>query len=369
MNLFIGAFNNIKSSDFSGSGAGAKVQYEIINALRLIDSDFKALVMPELPSWPRSKLITNSDLMDEDIQFMSILNVSFLKRFVFYAQVLLFIIINKPRSIFSYNSSLISCVFSFLFKIFGCKRILILQDVNTPKFNSLISCFNLKNIASYTYLKILPFCYDFFIPITKSCINSLNLPPSRSEVFVGAVPLHRFNKLNPTISNNLAVFAGALEPYNGVDLLLDNWPIDSSYKIHVFGTGSLSEYVSTISKTNPNIVYHGFKTPEFVDEYLLKSKINFCFRYSKGLEQKFFFPSKFFDLINLPGFLVCNRFDNIPCELNDYIIFSNEDLSDISQIVKRCSTSIRDTNQLNDLVFKRYTWQFFLKDFCKRNFN
>ena len=150
-------------------------------------------------------------------------------------------------------------------------------------------------------------------------------------------------------------------------MLLDNWPIDCSSEIHVFGTGSLSEYVSSISKANPNVVYHGFKSPEFVDEYLLKSNINFCFRYSKGLDQKFFFPSKFFDLINLPGFLVCNRFENIPFELTEYVVFSNEDLSNLSEIIKRCSISIRKTEQLNKLVFKKYTWKFFLKDFCKRH--
>ncbi|GGI71338.1 hypothetical protein GCM10007978_06600 [Shewanella hanedai] len=371
MTLFVGAFNNPVSSNFFGSGAGAKVQCEIINSLRSNNNDFKALVMPEVPSWPSSKLFIKSDVVGDYIRFMPILNISFLKRFVFFVQVLIFLFKNKPSSIFFYNSSLLSCVFSYIFRFFGCKRVLILQDVHVPNFKSFSSYLNPKNIIYYTYLKFLPFCYDYFIPITESCISELNLPSARSEVFAGAVPLHRLNQIKSksSTSGNYAVFAGAIEPYNGIDLLLENWPrTDDSFKIHVFGTGSVAEYVSRMGKVNPNIVYHGFKSPEVVDEYLLNSKINFCFRYSKVICQNYFFPSKFFDLINLSGFLVCNRFENIPYELSDYVIFSNDDLTDIPQIIHECSISIRNTDALNDLVSMKYTWQFFLNDFCKRYF-
>ncbi len=370
MNLFIGAFNDLDSHKFSGSGAGAKVQSEIIDALNLCGKEIEALVMPEVPSWPRGHLITDHEKV-RNVRYLSVLNISFLKRFSFFAQVFLFVLKKRYNSIFFYNSSLSSCFFSFFFKLLGCKRVLILQDVLVPDFDDFLSYLSPTRILSFLHIKILPLCYNLYIPITGSCITDLNLPDELCDVFPGAVPLNRLRQWNTLESglSNYAVFAGALEAYNGVDLLLENWPLHNevSFELHIFGSGSLSHLAEIKSQENRNVIYHGFKSPDVVDNYILKSRINFCFRYSKGIKQNFYFPSKFFDLIMLPGFLVCNRFNNIPAELCGYVHFVDDDFSGASQLFHYLSSSERDVDGLYEKIQYKYTWQGFLMNYCKRN--
>ncbi len=369
MILFIGSFNDPSLKDFHGSGAGAKVQCEIIDALKDQERNVLALVMPEVPSWPKGKLLQQSKYSDV-VKFLPIINISFLKRLSFFVQVFFYVIRNRPKTVFYYNSSVLTCLFSFVLHYFGASRILILQDVFVPKFESFFSLFNPRKVLLYFYVKILPFSFDFYIPITGHCITDIYLPKEKSVVFPGAVPtsrLREFSNSNSLVSN-FAVFAGALEEYNGVDMLINNWPQhdDIEFSLHVFGSGRLSNLVLEKSRLNQNIIFHGFKPPEIVDEYLLKSRINFCFRYSKGIDQRFFFPSKFFDLILLPGYLVCNRFDNIPDELVDYVTIVDDGFFNLKEIILSFSLSDRDFGDLFNIVGNNYTWQGFINGFIRR---
>ncbi|WP_417448474.1 glycosyltransferase [Idiomarina abyssalis] len=371
MNIFIGSFGDPEAKSFGGSAAGAKVQCEIIDALRSSDKDLCALVMPEAPSWPRGDLI-ECPKDSSGIRFLPILNISFLKRLSFFVQVFVLVVKYRPASIFFYNSSIISCFFSLVFKFFGPRRILILQDVFSPKFNGFLSFLNPRLILSCVYIKILPFSFDLYLPITSSCVVDLRLPAQRCEVFPGATTskrLHQCKYFGGELSN-YAVYAGALEEYNGLDLLLESWPLpnESVFELHIFGVGSLENLAVRMSSINANVVYHGFKPPSVVDEYLMRSKINFCFRYSKGLDQRYFFPSKFFDLILLPGFLICNKFDAIPDDLFGYVLFVDEDMSNIRNLLLSCSDRNRNLGTLFEHVLANYTWQGFLASYCKRNF-
>ena len=371
MNIFIGAFSDPEAKSFGGSAAGAKVQCEIIDALRSSDKDLCSLVMPEAPSWPRGDLI-ECPKDSNGIRFLPILNISFLKRLSFFVQVFVLVVRYRPASIFFYNSSIVSCFFSIAFKFFGSRRILILQDVFPPKFNGCFSLLNPRLILSYVYIKLLPFSFDLYLPITSSCVVDLFLPAERCEVFPGAATakrLHQCEYFGGELSN-YAVYAGALEEYNGLDLLLKSWPSSNEFvfELHIFGGGSLAGLAEWMSSVNSNVIYHGFKPPSVVDEYLMRSKINFCFRYSKGLDQRYFFPSKFFDLILLPGFLMCNRFDGIPEDLFDYVLFVDEDFSNIRGLLLSCSGCSRKAGALFEHVSANYTWQGFITGYCKRNF-
>lgn len=369
MILFIGSFSDPSLNDFQGSGAGAKVQCEIIDALKYQEKDVVALVMPEVPSWPKGKLIQQSKCSDV-ARFLPIINVSFLKRFSFLVQVFFYFVRYRPKSVFYYNASVLTCIFSFILHYFGTSRILILQDVFIPKFERFISLFNPRKILLYFYVKILPFSFDFYIPITGHCITDICLPKEKSVVFPGGVPasrLREFSNSTPLVSN-FAVFAGALEDYNGVDMLVNNWPQheDIEFFLHVFGSGRLSNLVLEKSRLNRNIIFHGFKAPAIVDRYLLKSRINFCFRYSKGIDQRFFFPSKFFDLILLPGYLVCNGFDNIPDVLLDYVTIIDDEFLSLEELILSFSLGDRDFGDLFNIIGNHYTWKGFINGFIRR---
>lgn len=369
MILFIGSFSDPSLNDFQGSGAGAKVQSEIIDALKNQEKNIVALIMPEVPSWPKGKLIHHYNCFDVT-RYLPIINFSFLKRLVFFVQVVFYFIYYKPKTVFYYNSSFLTCLLSAILGFFGTSRVLILQDVIVPKFETSISFFNLRHILQFLYIKILPYTFDFYIPVSRHCITDLYLPEEKSVVFPGAVPIGRMREFSDSYSliSISAVFAGALEDYNGVDMLINNWPHhdDIKFPLNIFGSGRLSSLILEKSKLNPNIIYHGFKSPAIVDEYLLNSRINFCFRYSKGIDQRFFFPSKFFDLILLPGYLVCNRFDNIPQSLVGYITIIDDDFFNLEDIIMDVSRNGRYFGDLFSIIENGYTWRGFIKTFMHR---
>jgi len=367
--IFIGAFNDIRTSYFSGSAAGAKVQTEIIDALGLAGEEVEAYIMPEIPCWPKGRFIKKG-CSEENMHFLPVVNFALIKRATFFLQMAFYIAIEKPRRVIFYNSSIASCLLSILLKPIKSQTILILQDVNGPLVFEVSLLASLKKCLNYLNAKLLSFSYDYYIPITRSCITDLGLPLHRSAIFSGGVSLSKISRdESPVQLDNYGVFAGALEQYNGVDLLVDKWPAQdrSPYKLHIFGSGSLSAYIVEAAKNNDNVIFHGFKPPSVVAEYLRFSRFNFCLRYSRGLNQSYFFPSKFFELLLLPGIFVCNRFENIPSEFVDHIRFVGEDLSDLCDVI---STDVEiatgERAGLVNTILERFTWCGFFYSFFKK---
>lgn len=367
--FFVGAFNDIRTSCFSGSAAGAKVQTEIVDALGLVGEEVEAYIMPEIPCWPKGRFLKKG-CSEVNMHFLPVVNVAFIKRATFFLQVAFYIAIEKPRRVIFYNSSIAGCLLSILLKPVKCQTILILQDVNGPLVFDVSLLASLRKCLNYLSARLLPISYDYYIPITRSCISDLGLPLQRSVIFSGGVSLGKiYNDESSVQLDNYGVFAGALEQYNGVDLLVDKWPAQdrSPYKLHIFGSGSLSAYIVEAAKNNDNLIFHGFKPPSVVAEYLRSSRFNFCLRYSKGLNQSYFFPSKFFELILLPGIFVCNRFENIPSEFLDHIRFVGEDLSDLCDVISaEVEVAARERAGLVNTILERFTWCGFFKSFFKK---
>jgi hypothetical protein len=369
--FFVGAFDNVDMQDFRGSAAGAKVQTEIIEALSDHLEALTALIMPERPSWPKSRLLIKSSMLGA-VKFLPIINLALIKKPWFFGILLFYFFRERPRILFQYNSSISGAIFSLVIRFFSCKSLLILQDLNAPISFSWRLFSSPKNIIGYIYTKLIPLCFDYYIPITNSYVKNLKLPEVRCIVFQGGVLKSSIRAANrsyiPKPENN-AVFAGALEEYNGIDLLVKKWPMpeELDFQLNIFGRGSLNSYIESFSGINHNIVFHGFKSPAVVDDYIARSDVNFCLRYSKGIKQEHFFPSKFFDLILFEGTLVCNKFENIPSDLELYLTFVDDDLEDLVNFLK-CKLQSHSAllPSKNKFLEENYTWSgFFSKFFSK----
>lgn len=368
--FFIGAFNDINAQLFLGSVAGAKVQSEIIDALSCDESEVEAFIMPEVPSWPKGDLYVRAS-RNESCLFLPLLNIVFFKIPFFFLQVMFLFFWKRPGRIIFYNSSISGCLCSLLLKIFQCQTILILQDVKLPVFFKWSVFFRPKRFLNLIYAKLLSRSYNYYVPITEDCVVDLGLPSERSVVFPGAVltsKILRRNIFSDCELRDYGVFAGALEYYNGIDLLVENWPLPNSskYKLHVFGSGSLANFVVKCAGYNGNIIFHGFKSPSVVDNYLSHSRFNFCLRYSKGIDQSYFYPSKFFELLLLPGALVCNYFSNIPVKLRGFIEFVDDDLSNLLDMMENGQCLVcKDHDVLLDVILKDHTWAGFLSRYME----
>jgi len=369
--FFVGSFSIPQAPGFKGSAAGAKVQHEIINALESQFGKGQNFVMPELPSWPNEKLLVRSNY-EGRIHFLPTFNFYLLKRLFFFVFLFFYFVRNRPNFIFFYNTSLSCQLFSLLVRPFSCRTILILQDINCRCVFGTYLLVNPKELLCFISSKFVRFSFDFYVPITEVCVRDFKLPDQKCYVFPGGI-------IESSIEGELfcvkesgekySVFAGSIEPYNGIDLLVNSWPFPETreHRLHVFGRGSLDFFVRQVAAQNKNIIFHGFASPEIVNYYSRFAQCNFCLRYSKGIDQRYFFPSKFFDLIVLSGALVCNRFDNIPEDLRPYVTFVDEDLANLLEALDWDGSHSETTYVEKMKILKRkYTWKRLVEEVDSR---
>lgn len=335
--LFIGAFSIPESDKFQGSAAGAKVQMEIIDGLRDHVESLSAAVMPEIPSWPKGPLWSRSQSRGVT-RFFPIVNIFIVKRIFFFLLLMKVFFEDRPTVIVQYNASIPGMLFSLVARLLSSRSVLVLQDVHAPSSFVWRDALNPVKLVWMIYAKLLRVSFDYYIPITSACVKDFSLNSERCLVFPGGVLkdyLEAARVQRAVDKEFYAVFAGALQEYNGIDLLARRWPKPEvlNCKLHIFGRGALEQEITRICEKNSNLIFHGHKEPALIDSYTSNAKFNFCLRYSRGINQQYFFPSKFFDLISMSGRLICNKFDNIPHGLERYITFIGDDLEELVGIL------------------------------------
>lgn len=333
---FIGHFDpEAQAASAATSAAGNQVQRKIFKELGLLcgESDSSAYVMWPQPAWPRGKISVRSR-REAAIQFVGYANLPVLKHVIFAARLLAGLVRDRPCLCVHYNSYLYENVASLIYRFFfrRAKLVMILQDVNLDPAARPMSKRWLRGVSERFAIRIVR-GFDLAVPISPAIVEDFGLRPDRCFVFQGGVT-------DVAISLDVAqdslelcdigVFAGALEPYNGVGVLVDRWLAEGIPKpLHVFGHGSLSEHVRTVAQQSNRIVYHGFQRESVVLAWQRTARWNFCLRYSIGLNQAYFFPSKLFNLMCMPGAVVVNDFVAIPASLRSQLCIVNEDLSDL----------------------------------------
>jgi len=360
---FVGAFNPITSDmPDSSSGAGAKVQYEIIKSLSADNVDVTTLVMQEYRTWPYGDFYIKGK-KHGSIDFLPMINLFFSKKILFALSVFIRLLINNPEKVYFYNTNAFLNFFMFILGLIRRRqiKILIIQDYNIPRRLCSRDFTRPNRVFSYYFSKLTKYSFQYFIPITKQLGDHLGFPYERCHPFLGGV-ISGYQGGEKRNCKNIAVFAGALEPYNGVDYLLVAWSnLNTPIELHIFGSGSLAELVSSYSKNNSNIIFHGFQSPITVKNYIECASVNFCFRYSRGIEQEFFFPSKFFDVVSNRGIVICNRFINIPIELDECIYFVDDEFSNLNLLIENASILPNFFDQRIKILSDYFSWTYLIK--------
>ncbi|ENW96777.1 hypothetical protein F903_00583 [Acinetobacter sp. NIPH 298] len=347
----------MSSSKKTLSVAGDLVQRQIFESVECRNGNQKYFVaISPAPVWPKGPLFIKGSKQD-DGKFISYLNLPVLRELIFSLCILMSL--GKASAVIQYNSYFFTNLVIVLFKnIMNYKSIIILQDFRVGTLFSKKDLFADK-IAS----KLLRY-FDGYIPITNKFIEYFHLDAEKSVVFPGAITLHGLDSLSKMKDNTLedfAVYAGALEKHNGVKKLVDQWIAQSiSTPLHIFGRGSLQEYIESLQ--NKNIVFHGFKSSEYVYSWQVRAKFNFCFRFSDGLDEEFFFPSKFFNLVCYKGQLIVNDFKNLPSDLKPFLLIVEEDLSNLNLIMQKPDSDLN----LRFEAISKYQWKFPVSNILKR---
>lgn len=359
--LYIGHFSSAGADiNKAASAAGDLVQNQIITESIAVlgKSNVFFYSMEPNPCWPRGTLIVKSKRNDRGF-FPGYINLPYLKNIIFSLSVVNGFIKFKPKLVMQYNSYLFENLTLLSFKLFfKAKIISIVQDVRIGDSFSNIATLN--DQCSNYFLKY----FTHVIPVTLALAEHLKLQPSKVTIFQGGVADFGLECCATKFyTENFAVFAGAIENYNGIDKLLDEWINQRiGIDLHIFGKGSQIDRLKENFRKNKRIVFHGFSTQEEVMKWQIKAKFNVCLRYSEGLNSEFFFPSKFFNVAMCPGLVILNDFSGLPSFFKTTPSLCQNDLKNLKEIeLIDDNTILLNSKKRREYILKHHSWKDLLK--------
>lgn len=361
--VFVGHFSPLDATlDEAASPAGNQVQRQIFKELgALTGEETYCYSMQPAPSWPRGRLIQRSR-KEGRIQFIGYLNLPAIKHFIFALRLFFNLMQRPPRICMQYNSYLFENVSCLAYRLARrCPIIIFIQDIQAPAGNTFLSKSWFKRTVELTALHLAKL-YNLIVPISAQIIADFHFPPHKCYVFQGGITAYAEALMSDPRQElePIAVFAGALEPYNGIDRLVDKWlSSEIEHKLHIFGRGSLEKQISNAAEQHASIVYHGFQCEDVVIGWQRVALWNFCLRYSLGINQKYFFPSKFFNLLCSPGTVIANDFSELPTNLRNYIVLLRDDLGDLKEQLQeaRSRASAEIIRERRELAISAHSWR------------
>ncbi len=340
------------------SAAGNQVQLEILRQAEIFFNGENVSCLLHIPtsSWPSDRLWISGGVL-KNILSLSYLNLPFIKSIYYALQIFLISLKTDINMVIKYNITFSEAIFLNLLKIFkkDIKIALVIQDVHSVTFGikGLRGCLDFMAIH-------LSRRFDALIPVSENIKADFNLPSHKTYIFRGGITrqTRSFYDMPPKIkiqSNSVpyAVFAGALEPYNGVDILINYWLVNKpSIQLKIYGNGSLANLIRRAEAiSSGSISFMGHVEESIVSKVISGATINFCLRYSRGINQNYFFPSKFFNLLAAPGILICNNFGNLPEMPENFVGIVNDDLSNLKEVMGSAMKL-----SLNEICLSRRLW-------------
>lgn len=365
-NLFIGNLTyDKKLSGQAYSEAANQVQMEILQGLQQHDTKaaVQSAVMVPMPAFPNGKLLSRKNVAD-DVTYLPFINLPIIKHLSYALGLLFFIFSRRPEKIFIYNSYFFQNIAIYLYKFFfrRSKIAIFVQDVlpagkGIRALQTMLDRHSLKFLASF----------DLILPISHSIIDDFDIR-TPSMLIQGGLTDNIISLFSGTTASTekkrRAVFAGALEEYNGIGILLKQWVIQNpDVELHIFGKGTLANICQEYSKKYPLIIYHGFAHHADIQKFIAQSMYIFVLRYDIGIETKYFFPSKFWESLASDAIVLCNEFSNFPDDVRQYCVLLTEDLSNLraslaSTLSSEATATIKKRQQY---MLKNHTWESHMK--------
>lgn len=368
---FVGHFS--PEADWNKKGTsipGDQVQRQIIDDLRhhLGDGNVYCYSMLPEPSWPRGRLFYSGCIERTTsgvyINFLPYVNIFIFKNLCFSVFLLINLIKIKPSLSIQYNSYLFENISLMLARWAGFTNFitLIIQDIYAIRPVSFTKARYWRSKYEQIGLHFVKH-FNLVVPVSVYIAQDFGLADNRTIIFPGGVTTEFLNISNSSyndINPSIAVYAGALSAYNGVDLIVREW-VDQSipYELHIFGKGPLSGYVTDMALNNSSIIFHGLQPASLVSQFQSRANWNFCFRFSKDIDQRYFFPSKIFGLLLSPGITIINRSFDIPDSLSQFTYVADDGLIGLAEVLKQ-SESINSKGRVDrrrDFVLENYRWR------------
>lgn len=371
--IFIGHFSPKNQLDpLAASGAGEKVQRQILDELvsAAVPGEVTCISMRPIPAWPNGPLLS-SGVQEGCIEFPSYLNLPAIKHLIFGLKIYFALVKKSSARCVVYNAYFWENVFLFIYSRINPKTkiAIIIQDVHVGEAPIFSRRWIVSKISSISVR--ISGAFNLVVPISDAIASDFKIDRSKYFVFQGAATssAEKLLKTPAAEVEDFAVFAGALERYNGVDLLVEQWVQKRiQHPLHVFGRGSLSPLVELAAKNSEYVIYHGFRSDDFVADYQKNARWNFCFRFSIGINQSYFFPSKLFNISLAPGLVVVNDFKSFPQEIMSLVIVVSDDLRDLARAIeKSVDFDLADSSRKRrEVILRKYSWKTCVNELLKR---
>ncbi len=353
--VFIGCMNTEFDTNAANSPAANQVQLEIIQSIKSCFVNFSLISAMNHPkrTWPYSNLIQKGQV-GNGFKYQGYLNIIFLRDLIIYFRHFILISRLRPAIIFKYNINFFESVFLYTAKlIFNTKVVVFIQDVS---FQTNEAPFIRKYFEKIAF-KITSY-FDVIVPITKDIQADFNFKKENCFVFQGGVTSQSRSIILSEINfekvskSKYVVFAGALEEYNGIKSIVEYWEKNIiEFDLYVYGKGTCENFVVNAAARVSNIKYFGFVPESEIIAAQISSFGNFCLRYSNGIDQKYFFPSKLYNVLACPGKCILNEFLNIPDAIKNSCCILDENSENLKFMLETGFTQMDINN-----YYSRIDW-------------
>lgn len=372
--IYIANFSPV--TDFANKAyapSAQQVQKQILHEINKSAGLENVLCLSVAPNqmWPMGNLYINP-VSESNIRFISYINISVVRNIIIFCKILSCLFKHPVETIIVYNCRLsmimpVRIVSMFNKNIFSC---CIVQDIYMTRNSSKSIRSHLRAIVEKTSLYFIR-QFSCVVAITADIIADFKIPKENSFVFSGGITNYALSIINEPVENleNIAVFAGGLVEHNGVGLLAESWINQNiNFDLYIFGKGRLSARIEEISKTSSHVKYMGFLPEEALRPWLRRSKWNFCLRYSRGIDSRYFFPSKFYNLLSAPGVIFVNQSQDIPEDLRSDVIVLNDDLSDLSEQLNKSIDGLppETITQRRQKLQSQHSWSYCVEKIFSR---
>ncbi|UBV42719.1 glycosyltransferase [Deinococcus taeanensis] len=221
----------------------------------------------------------------------------------------------KPHVLMSYNvNTFISAPLLLLSRLLCVPYVPVVYDVDVP--GATVPDGPLQRLEYRWATWILP-----LLPaaVTGTALIGRDLMPGRPTLIVEGGLNKEQQTYAPTAFTSDTtfdiVFAGALEKYNGVDVLMDAmaW-LPDHVRLHIAGQGRMCSAVQAYAAADDRIVYHGLLDMDGLRRLYAKGDLLVNHRSDQRLDSRYVFPSKLIEYLAAGIPVVSTRFRSLPEE-------------------------------------------------------
>ncbi|MBZ9753159.1 glycosyltransferase [Deinococcus sp. HMF7604] len=269
---------------------------------------------------------------------------------------------HRPTFIMTYNFSLfLSISARIVSRMLKIPYVPIIYDMDIP--GQTVSK-NLYRQLDFVYAKTRLDASDGVIVISERIANDFLKRAPYLLIEGGVAEIG--NPFRRTLSGGpfLIFFAGALEEYNGVDVMLEAVDLlkDMDYKFVIAGSGQLKDLVVRHAQENPNIEFLGFVSGDMIRTYLQQAHVLINHRSYNRISSPYVFPSKLIEYMASGLPTISTRFEGLPPDYERYLVLLDDETPEALARALRYVAEHDDEAQALGLgaqqfVSKQKTWR------------